>query len=90
MLTLVAITLLATRCTGLDNGIANGVVSKDDVDRHDSNATFSCNDGFELRGSSEINCDARERNESWPKAPTCHGAYVVEVVLNAAIHYDAD
>ena len=64
-----------TRCTGL-NAPNDVILTKSRSNQHGSVATFTCNDGFKLGGTSSITCAAPSANTSWPTpstAPSCTG-----------------
>ena len=67
-------------CTNADDekvpniGTKHGTVSFSDGNFHDSVATFICDSGYVLSGTSAtIQCDASGSDKKWPPAPVCVG-----------------
>ena len=59
--------MTVTMCTGAGaDAPANGAVSKSDLDKHLSIATFSCDAGYELLGTQSVTCFAESSDEAWP------------------------
>ena len=72
--------MTAVNCGTLSNP-ANGQVSHNAGTTYGQTATYNCNTGYDLMGSSTRTCQSTRR---WSEsAPNCQGNYFVEVASNA-------